>query len=117
MEKGGIRVVLLEAKSAAQASIPIDIRSYQENTVYITGTGTTSSGVVTIEESDWDPFDSAQVFSGTWSVITTVAASTLTAGGQTAVHLPAPSAYAWGRVRISTVIGGGGTVTVAWRAS
>jgi hypothetical protein len=117
MEKGSIRVPLFTAQTAAQTSIPVDVRSYQELTVYLTSIGTTSSGAVTIEEADWDPYDSAQVYSGTWSAIgSAVSASTFTGGAQLAVHLPAPSAYGWLRVRISTLIGGGGSISVALRA-
>jgi hypothetical protein len=80
--------------------------------------GTTSGGTVTIEEADWDPFDSAQIYSGTWSAIgSAVAASTFTGGAQVALHLPAPAAYAFVRARITGTITGGGTISVALRAS
>lgn len=118
MQASATRVPLLTAQAAAQASLPVDVRSYPKLTFYVTGTGTTSSGAISFEEADWDPFDSAQLFSGGWSLIgTALAASTLVAGAQTAVHLPAPAAYGFVRARISTVIGGGGTVTVALRAN
>lgn len=118
MEKGSIRVPLLTAQTAAQASIPVDVRSYQALTVYATGTGTISSGTLVVEEADWDPFDSAQVFSGTWSAIpgATILGTAVSAGAQQALHLPAPSAYAWLRVRLSVAVGGGGTMSVALRA-
>jgi hypothetical protein len=116
MSAGQRRVPLLSAAIAlASASQPIDISAYPHNTIYLTGTGTTSSGVVTVEEADWDP-QTAVPYGGTWSAITTLNASAVTGGQQLAYHLPAPSAYAFLRVRISTVIGGGGSVTVALRS-
>lgn len=77
--------------------------------VYLTSAGTTSGGVVTIEEADWDPV-SASAYAGTWSSITTVNASAFTGGVQSAYHLPG-FAYANVRARISSTITGGGTVS------
>lgn len=77
--------------------------------VYLTSAGTTSGGVVTIEEADWDPV-SASAYAGTWSSITTVNASAFTGGVQSAYHLPG-LAYANVRARISSNITGGGTVS------
>ncbi len=84
-------------------------------TVYITGTDTTSSGVVTIEEADYNP-ETDLDYTGTWSSITTVNASDVSGGVQKAVHLPV-SEYAFVRTRISTAIGGGGSVSTVLRAS
>lgn len=117
MEKGAIRVPLFTAQTAAQTSLPVDVREYQELTFYLSSVGTTSSGVITLEEADYDP-QLTGIYSGTWSTIgATVAASTFSAGAMVAVHLPAPACYAYVRARISTLIGGGGTVSVVLRAS
>ncbi len=88
---------------------PFDATQCPHVTVWVKGTGTTSSGVVTIEEADYSETD--PVYSGTWSSLTTVNASDVTAGKQLAVHL-AVADYRFIRPRISTVIGGGGSVTV-----
>lgn len=114
MVLGAIRIPMLTAQSAAQASRPVNVRSYTNFTFYLLGTGTTSSGVITIEEAD---SDENQVFSGTWSTVgTPTNASTLSGGVQIAVHLTA-GAYSYLRARISTVIGGGGTITAVLRAN
>jgi hypothetical protein len=83
-------------------------------TIYLTGNGTVSSGVVTIEEADFNAA-AEPVYTGTWSSITTITGGTgLLSNTQTAVHL-AEGCYGYVRVRISTVIGGGGTVTAVIR--
>jgi hypothetical protein len=117
MEHGSIRVPIFTTQTAAQTSVPIDVRAYQELTFYLSSVGTTSSGVVTLEEADYDP-NVGGIYSGTWSQIgATIAASTFSAGAMVAVHLPAPACYAYVRARISTLIGGGGTISVVLRAS
>jgi hypothetical protein len=78
-------------------------------TVYLTGNLTTSSGIVTIEEADWDE-EKDTPFSSTWSPITTVNASDVSGGVQKAIHLPVCN-YHFVRCRVSTVIGGGGSIT------
>ena len=70
-------------------------------TVFAIANGTVSSGVVTIEEAH-DP-----EYTGTWSSIGTISPTT---GAVLAAHIF--SSLAAVRVRISTAIGGGGTVTV-----
>jgi len=112
-----IRVPLLTTQSAAQTGLPVDVRGYNQITIFLSSVGTTSSGVVTIEEADYDPLLTG-IYSGTWSTIgATVAASTFSAGAMVAVHLPAPACYAYVRVRISTLIGGGGTISAVLRAN
>ncbi len=90
--------------------MPFDASQCPYVTVWVKGSGTTSSGVVTIEEADYDP-DVEPPYTGTWAPITTVSASDVTGGAQKSVHLPV-SNYRFVRPRISTVIGGGGTITV-----
>ena len=77
--------------------------------VYITGTGTTSAGVITIEEADWDPV-TASTYAGTWASLTTVMASSVTGGAQTVYHVPL-GAYRFIRARVSTNVTGGGNVS------
>lgn len=79
---------------------------------YFRSVGTTSGGTLLVEEADWD--EQEQVYSGTWSVMTTISASSFTGGAQLAYH-PSDSAYGWVRVRISSAITGGGTVLVSVR--
>jgi hypothetical protein len=117
MAAGQRRVSLLSLVTVdATIGGPVDVSAYRCLTVYLKSVGTTSGGNIVIEEADWD--DQADVpYGGTWSVITTIAASTFSAGAQIAYHLPAPSAYAWLRVRISGAITGGGTASASLRMS
>lgn len=115
MQIGKLRVPLLAAQTVDETtSLPVDCSLFANVVVYISGSGTVSSGVVTIEEADYA--DNAVAYTGTWSEITTVNASDVTGGAQKAVHLSV-GAYGWVRTRISTVIGGGGSVTTVLRAS
>ncbi len=104
------QVSLLNVTVDETFGTPFDGSECPHITVWIKGTGTTSSGVVTIEEADYDPQTEA-VYSGTWSSLTTVNASDVTGGKQSAVHL-AIGSYRFVRPRISTAIGGGGSITV-----
>lgn len=71
------------------------------------GSGTISTGVVTIEEAYWKP--GQPEFAGTWSTITTISGASLTTGAQQTVHV---LGSAWAvRARISTAIAGGGSIT------
>lgn len=96
----------------------IDVRGCQSLTFYCASTGTTSGGVISFEEQMplvptyqgvQTPFPGA---TGTFSVITTVNASTFSGDTQVAVHLPS-GAYGYVRARISTAISGGGTASVS----
>lgn len=94
----------------------IDVRGRAYVVFYLTSAGVTSSGVVTIEEAAPKDFSSSTtppVFgAGTagYSVVTTKNAADFTGGLQVAVHLT-PAAYCFVRARISTTIGGGGTIS------
>ena len=78
---------------------------------YVIGIGTLDSGVITLEEADWDP-KNGPVYDGVWSAITTVNANDVTGGAQKAIHF-AVAKYRFVRARVSTVIAGsGGSVTV-----
>ena len=100
---------LITAASADETlSQWIDVRGRTHLVFYVIGNGTTSSGVVTLDES---VYVGDQPYGGTPSAITTVNASTVTGDNQAAIH-PAVGTYGWVRARISTAIGGGGTVSV-----
>jgi len=87
---------------------PINALGYTYHTFYIVGTGTVSTGILTIEEAP------SVDFTGTWSVIgtpTDFSTTSVGSGATAAVHVAAGN-YAALRARISTVIGGTGTITV-----
>lgn len=108
------RIVLLEEVSDDEStSPPIYSPGFNLQTVVLQSNGTTSGGNVTIEEASWGPAldgTPAQDYTGTWSVISTIAASTFTGTAQKFVHI-APTANAYFRVRVSDAIIGGGTVS------
>ena len=93
-------------------SIELPPSSHQLAAIVIIGNGTTSSGVIKIEEA----FHAANCmpYSGTWSELYSVNASDVTGGAQKIVHLPQAALFPI-RVRISTVIGGGGGISAALR--
>jgi hypothetical protein len=94
----------------------IDVRGCTTVTYYVTGNGVTSSGVISFEECAPEdmrvnpptPFGAS---TGKYSVITTQNASTVDGGIQVAVHISSANFF-YVRARISTAIGGGGTVSV-----
>lgn len=102
---GVLNVPMLRAQTADETtSTPFFCLGYKEIAIYLTGTGTTSSGVITIETAE------TETYAGTWSSIATNNASDVT-GGATK-HIPlTDSAYLWVRTRISTAIGGGGSIS------
>jgi len=106
-------VLTVTGVSAAQASQPIDYKAHGIITIYLRSIGTTSGGTILIEEADWGPNE--QVYSGTWSQIASIAASSFTGGAQTAYHVT-DSSYGWLRVRISSAITGGGTILASMRS-
>lgn len=99
----GLRVVLQTAATTGNGTATDVSRATNGITIYCEGTGTTSGGVITIEESR----DTATA--GTWSTLTTVTASDITGGAVQAVHLT--GVYIAVRARISSTITGGGSVT------
>ncbi len=113
---GPKRVICFTDATADETLGPwIPVRGAENASVYLSGSGTTSSGVVTIETTTQITADpNAPVFgvtTGGYPAITTVNASAVTGGLQTFVALPPKVAYGFIRARISTVIGGGGSVT------
>lgn len=95
----------------------IDVRGRTHLTFYLASTGTTSSGVIAFEETCKMGNPSNQN-EPTWyggtnaQIITAVNASTVSGDNLAALHMPV-SAYAWVRCRITTVIGGGGSLSVS----
>lgn len=109
--KGPRRIVVMPASSADETlGLPTHAPGYALQTYVVQGNGTTSSGVITFEEASWDP-QTESTYTGTWSTILAVNASDVTGGAQKFIHISS-TANAYSRPRISTVIGGGGTVSV-----
>jgi hypothetical protein len=106
------RIPLLKlATATATVCVPVNVLGYSNLSIYVTGAGTTSSGVITIETADYDVTNAADaLYAGTWSPITTVNASDVSGGKQKVITI-SNIAYTWVRTRITTVIGGGGTVS------
>lgn len=113
--------LLADAVTDETLSPWIDVRGRAHLVFYCTstGTGTTTSGVISFEEAApsvalSDAEGPSQVFGGAtdaYSVITTKNVNDFTGSKQVAVH-PTVAAYCFVRARISTAIGGGGTVNV-----
>jgi len=83
-------------------------------TFALQSTGTTSGGTIILEEARLDPDVLAGLdYTGTWSQIASVSASTISGTAQQIIHTYGSF---WAvRARISSDITGGGTVTVwAW---
>lgn len=112
---GPRRITVLPAASADETlGKATPAGGYCLQTYVLQGNGVTSSGVITFEEASVDP--AREDYNGTWSIITTANASDVNTGSPTGsaqkfIHIQA-TAGAVTRPRISTVIGGGGTVMV-----
>lgn len=91
----------------------IDYKSHGIITFYLRSIGVTSGGTILIEEADWGPNE--QPYSGTASVIATIAASSFSGGAQIAYHVT-DSAYGYLHARISSPITGGGSVMISLRS-
>lgn len=110
--KGPIDLIVISAASADETQgQPIQVTGRDHVTFYVQGSADTiSSGVLTLEEAAYDP-SKENAYGGTWSSITTMNAADVTGGAQKAIHLTVAS-YGWIRARITTAVGGGGTLTV-----
>lgn len=112
---GPTRITCINAATASGTlGVPVKSPGYSLLTFVVQGDGVTSSGVITFEEASWGA--SATDYTGTWSVITTVNASDVNTGSssgsaQKFVHISA-TAGAYVRPRITTIVGGGGTISV-----
>lgn len=93
-------------------SQPIHATTMQSLSFYLASIGTTSGGTVLLEEADWGGPDVP--YSGTWSQIASIAASSFTGGAQIAYHI-SPNSYAYVRARISSAITGGGSIWASLR--
>ena len=110
-QTGPFLTKMIDAQSADETqAAPVLCLGYTYLSAVVQGTGTTSSGVLTIEQAAYDG-NKEPAYGGTWSTITTLNASDVTGGAQKFYQFT-PAAYGWVRLRISTVIGGGGTVSV-----
>lgn len=113
--KGPRRIVCINAQSDDESlGVPSKSPGFGLQTYVIQSNGVTSSGVITFEEASWA--DTEDIYTGDWSAITTVNASDVNTGSATGtaqkfVHISA-TANAYTRPRISTAIGGGGTISV-----
>ena len=109
-----LRATMLSAVSADETfSRPIDVRGYTHIAVYAIANGTVSSGAVTINEACVDPATDLP-YSGTWVAVgSAISPST---GTVVVAHLTV-AAYSHLQARVSTAIGGGGSVTVVLVAS
>ncbi len=105
--------VLTVAGVTTGTSQPIFYPAQGIVTFYLRSIGTTSGGTILIEEADWGPNE--QPYSGTWSQVASIAASSFTGGAQIAYHVT-DSSYRYLRVRISSTITGGGTILVSMSA-
>lgn len=107
---------LLTSLTTGNGSVWYPAGTIARATVVLQGEGIISSGAVSIEEAYYDTIGGAPgiEYSGTWSVIQSVTASTLTATGSSAQSVVHVQGSVWAlRVRLSTVIGGGGAMS-AW---
>lgn len=108
------QILLSGATATTSSSQPVNCAGLTAIVAYCIGTGTLSAGVITIEEADYlvpDEGGTDLGYAGTWSAITTVNATSITAGVQSAIHFPL-GAYRYVRARVSTTVTGGGTVAV-----
>lgn len=108
-QQGSFRSVTLNAATMGTGTA-INAAGRQGLVLYVRGTGTISTGVITVEEADFNPATESE-YAGTWSSITTINANTTTGGAQTAYHFTG-LAYRYVRARITTNLTGGGNVTV-----
>lgn len=112
-----MRVELLTGASADETTSRfVDVSHETAITLYVKGTGTISAGVLTIEEAD---YGQNEMPPSACSAIGTVALTAVTDGAQLAYHIGGPGGvFAYGsiRVRISTAVSGGGSVSVVLRA-
>lgn len=119
---GPKRVICFTDQSDDETLGPwIPVRGASNVSFYLNSTGTTSSGVIMIETTTQITSEpDAPVFgvtTGGYPSITTINASDVSGGLQKFVALPPNVAYGFVRGRISTAIGGGGTVTLVCEVS
>src|SRR5215813_8407376 len=99
----GVPVSLQSAATTGNGNAVAIPNSFTNHTWKFQSVGTTSGGVITIEEAA-DPS-----YTGTWSTLTTVNASDFSGGAEKDVH--ASGLLRAVRARISSNITGGGTIS------
>jgi len=112
----GSPIKLLDALSTGTGGVLELQGKIARLTIVVQGSGTISTGALSIEESFYDNipppgFEAHGIpFTGTWSVITTVTGALLTTGAQQIIHV---QGSVWAvRPRITTAVAGGGSLTV-----
>ena len=106
------RAALLTAVTTG-SSQPVDVSACNTIVLRLFSTGTTSGGTIIFEEAEWDEL-TQQPYTGTWSQIASIAASSFTGTASTMYHV-SPNCFDKVRVRISSDITGGGTITASLR--
>ena len=100
--------------TAAQTSQAINLKTYPLASICVdVDGGTISSGTLLIEQAWWDPLKGHQPYSGLWSLVQTLALSTLSGTAQQQLFNIGAIANTWTRVRLSVAIGGGGKAFVS----
>jgi len=113
----GTPIKLLDALTTGTGGI-LEMQGKVHNvTIAVQGSGVITTGALSIEEAYYDNLPPTGLeshgipYAGTWSVIQTVTGSQISSGAQQIVHV---QGSVWSlRVRISTAIAGGGSLT-AW---
>lgn len=112
-------VKLQDAQTTGAGGVFLPRGAIARLTVVIQSSGTTSTGAISIEEAFYEDQPSnggigasaGVQYAGAWSVIQSIDMAPLTGGDQQIVHVQG-SVWAL-RCRITTAVGGGGSVT-AW---
>jgi hypothetical protein len=102
---GSVNTAGVETGVTTGTSEAKDCSAYPRLTAYLRGVDTINAGTVILEEACFDP--GVPYYSGTWSLIYTFTASTVSGGAQQAYHFPSPTPYKMVRARIGTTVSGG----------
>lgn len=108
------RITSISAASADETlGVPIYMPGRSLLALTLQSAGTTSGGNITIEQASYPP---DVPYTGTWSTILVVAASSFTGGAQKTINIDG-LAGTWVRPRISDAITGGGTISAFLEAA
>jgi hypothetical protein len=110
MNATNIKNQTLLSAATTGTSQPVDVSTFKNWTIVCESAGTTSGGTLLIEEAYWP--STAQDFTGTWSQLYSISASAFSGTTQQLYHFGNDNAYRYVRVRVSSTITGGGTITV-----
>lgn len=105
--KRGVAETLQSAATSGNGNALAVSASFRNHVFQFTSSGTTSGGVITIEEAP------TADFAGTWSSLTTVNASDFTGGATKEVHVEGILSAV--RARISSNITGGGNISATYK--